>query len=65
MCIRDSTEGLPGGDAFRDALNVLSRSAEQLAAGRTYFSQLADDFDRVPLTAYTMNQPLPALVPLH
>ena len=49
------TEGLPGGGDFRDALNVLTEADAQLAAVRTYFSHLADRFDRLPLTAYAVN----------
>ena len=47
------TEGLPGGEDFRDALNVLTESDAQLAEVRTYFSQMADQFGRLPLASYT------------
>ena len=46
------TAGLPGGDAFRDALNVLTEADAQLAAVHAYFSHMADQFDRLPLAAY-------------
>ena len=46
------TEGLPGGEAFRDALNVLTESDAQLAAVCAYFSQMADQYDRLPLAPY-------------
>ena len=46
------TDGLPGAEAFRDKLNVLTDSAAQLAAVLAYFAQLADSHDRLPLTAY-------------
>ena len=49
------TEGLPGGDAFRDALNVLTESDAQLAAVRFYFSQMADQFERLPLASYAVH----------
>ena len=48
------TEGLPGGDAFRDALNVLTESAAQLAAVRAYFSQMAGQYDRLPVAPYAV-----------
>ncbi|MEO7252985.1 MAG: tRNA-dihydrouridine synthase, partial [Casimicrobium sp.] len=47
------TDSLPGGEAFRDALNVLTDCKAQLAAVRTYFSHMADQFERLPLAAYT------------
>ena len=46
------TNGLPCCEAFRDALNVLTESDAQLAAVRAYFSQMADQYDRLPLAAY-------------
>ncbi len=49
------TEGLPGGEAFRDALNVLTECDTQLAAVRAYFSQMADQFDRLPLASYAVH----------
>ncbi len=58
------TEGLPGGEAFRDALNVLASSSEQLAAMRDYFSQLADVCERLPLMPYPTNPALQASVPM-
>ena len=47
------TDSLPGGEAFRDALNVLTECDAQLAAVRTYFAHMADQFDRLPLSAYS------------
>ena len=47
------TEGLPGGEAFRDALNVLTEIDAQLAAVHAYFSQMANQYDRLPLAAYS------------
>ncbi len=47
------TEGLPGSEVFRDALNVLTEAGAQLAAVHTYFSQMADQLDRLPLASYT------------
>ena len=49
------TEGLPDGEAFRDALNVLTESDAQLAAVRAYFSQMADQFERLPLASYAVH----------
>ena len=49
------TEGLPGGEAFRDALNVLTESDAQLAAVRAYFLQMADQYDRLPMAAYAVH----------
>ena len=46
------TEGLPGGEDFRDQLNVLTDSTAQLAAVVAYFSHLADFHDRLPLAPY-------------
>ena len=46
------TEGLPDGEAFRDALNVLTECDAQLAAVCAYFSQMADQYVRLPLAAY-------------
>ncbi len=55
------TEGLPGCEAFRDALNVLTEGDAQLAAVRAYFSQLADQFDRLPLASYPVHDDCAAL----
>ncbi len=52
------TEGLPGGAAFRDGLNVLTDAAAQLQAVRAYFAVLADCHERLPLAAY---RPSPSL----
>ena len=49
------TEGLPGGEAFRDALNVLTESDAQLAAVLAYFSKMADQHDRLPLACYMVH----------
>ena len=49
------TGGLPGGEAFRDALNVLTDCTAQLAAVHAYFSRLADQYDRLPLPAYAVH----------
>lgn len=46
------TEGLPGGDVFRDRLNVLSETASQLGAVRSYFRELADRYAYLPLAPY-------------
>jgi len=46
------TEGLPGGDSFRDRLNVLTETTAQLHAVRDYFSGLADRHERLPLAPY-------------
>jgi tRNA-dihydrouridine synthase B len=46
------TEGLPGGQAFRDQLNQIDNTAAQFAAVRHYFSQLADRFERLPVEPY-------------
>ncbi len=47
------TEGLPGGDAFRDRLNRIDSTDAQLAAVRDFFSGLGAQYDRLPLTPYT------------
>lgn len=46
------TEGLPAGDTFRDRLNVLTDTSAQLAAVQRYFSELADQHERIPLVPY-------------
>ena len=46
------TEGLPGGESFRDELNQLSEADAQLAAVRHYFARLADSHDALPLPPY-------------
>lgn len=46
------TDGLPGGQAFRDQLNILTEAAAQLEAVRSYFSRLAYGHERLPLTPY-------------
>ena len=46
------TQGLPGGNFFRDQLNILTDTAAQLRAVRSYFSALADQHERLPLTPY-------------
>lgn len=46
------TEGLPGGDSFRDQLNVLTGASAQLEAVRSYFHELADLHERMPLAPY-------------
>lgn len=46
------TEGLPEGELFRDALNLLDNTAAQFAAVQHYFSQLADRYERLPVEAY-------------
>ena len=47
------TESLPGAEAFRDELNVLTDCAAQWAAVAAYFSRLADSYDRLPLAPYS------------
>ncbi len=46
------TEGLPGGESFRDELNQLTEADAQLAAVRRYFARLADSHDTLPLSPY-------------
>ena len=46
------TDGLPGGQAFRDQLNVLTEASAQLDAVRSYFSRLAYGYERLPLAPY-------------
>ncbi|MBL8311997.1 MAG: tRNA dihydrouridine synthase DusB [Burkholderiales bacterium] len=46
------SDGLPGGDQFRDRLNRIDDADAQLAAVRDYFSGLAAEHDRLPLTPY-------------
>jgi len=46
------TDGLPGGQAFRDQLNILTEAAAQLEAVRNYFSRLAYGYERLPLAPY-------------
>jgi tRNA-dihydrouridine synthase B len=45
-------EGLPDGDDFRDRLNTIESTAEQHAAVENYFSQLADQHERLPIASY-------------
>ena len=39
---------LPGGEAFRERMNTLQGSTEQLAAVADYFDGLAQQMDRLP-----------------
>ena len=40
---------LPGGEAFREQMNTLERSEQQLAAVAHYLDGLAQRMDRLPL----------------
>ena len=42
---------LPGGEAFRERMNTLQGSAEQLAAVADFFDGLAQQMDRLPLAS--------------
>jgi tRNA-dihydrouridine synthase B len=52
------TEDLPGGEDFRDQLNTIESTAAQFAAVETYFSQLANVYERLPVAQYSMNEVL-------
>jgi tRNA-dihydrouridine synthase B len=52
------TETLPGGEDFRDQLNTIESTATQFAAVETYFSQLADVYERLPVANYTFSEVL-------
>jgi tRNA-dihydrouridine synthase B len=43
-----AVNALPGGEAFREAMNLLQTPAEQLAAMQAYFEQLAQQHPRLP-----------------
>jgi tRNA-dihydrouridine synthase B len=48
-------EGLPNGEDFRDHLNTIESTAEQHAAVENYFSQLADQHERLPIASYEVS----------
>jgi tRNA-dihydrouridine synthase B len=43
---------LPGGEAFREHMNTLQTSEQQLAAVAQYLDGLAENMDRLPVTAH-------------
>jgi tRNA-dihydrouridine synthase B len=49
------TEDLPGGEDFRDRLNMIESTALQFAAVESYFSKIANEHERLPLRAYAMS----------
>lgn len=46
------TEGLPGGQSFRDELNQIDNTTAQFAAVRHYLLQLANHYERLPVEPY-------------
>ncbi len=52
-----AVRALPGGEAFRQAMNALDDCAAQLAAVTTFFDELADHHLRLPVGG-AANQPL-------
>ena len=57
-----AVRGLPGGEAFRAAMNLLETRDSQLLALTRYFDQLADGHERLPLAA---NEDVAALAVRH
>ncbi len=50
------TEGLPGGETFRDKLNTIESTAAQFTAVETYFAQLAGLHERLPIATYAFSE---------
>jgi tRNA-dihydrouridine synthase B len=49
------TEGLPNGETFRDHLNTIESTGAQFAAVETYFAQLANAYQRLPVASYSFS----------
>ncbi len=52
------SEDLPGGEPFRDHLNAIESTAAQFAAVETFFSRLANEYERLPLAPYAYSESL-------
>lgn len=52
---------LPGSDAFREKMNLLTTCTAQLSAVGAYFAELAEHYERLPLTSAPATVPLAAL----
>jgi len=50
-----AVRGLPGGEAFRQQMNTLERSDEQVQALRDWFDDLGQTFERLPPAASAAN----------
>jgi tRNA-dihydrouridine synthase B len=54
---------LPGGEAFRDSINVLETCETQHAAVAQFFDSLADQFERLPQSIdHVQNEEADALI---
>jgi len=52
-------QSLPGGEAFRQRMNTLDHSVEQLAAVADFFDELAQHMDRMPSLSEQPQHPTP------